>query len=364
MNQFEAADKPTRELYPQLFELLKTPGADALLTRINELEKFTDYAIYLMEEEGILASVRGWESLRQHAVDQRDLNLHCKCLYCESNAYMALGDTYKMQMDLVKRSFDKMANVEVPEGEVDPIPLLIDKFFSDARTAWMKQRELLFRLSTLDVTHDSGFESAFLCNYGNCLSHVGRTPEAMYRWWKSIQLDSENAAALVSYGQGCLLLGRNFPRHSMLLFDEAYLAFTLALSKRNTSGSFWGPEVFSSAIHGYSQLLEWWKRQGLEAEDIEKRITARDQAHKDFEPSKFIQQIGRHGLLLTVAPRPLNCPSTSRDDAFPEATGVRTVNEQQRLVNLLNTIKEDFSLSRFFCISTCENRAHKFCIAQ
>ncbi len=339
--------KPPKEVFSSLWVSLSDPDPTKLYEQISILEQFADYAIDLCDVEALSKATVGWESLLEWSIEEKNLDLHARCLYCQSNIHQGLGDYYRNKMNLLKSAYEAQPNLTPPEGATNPIPEIIEQFRSEARSAWKKERELLYRLSTLDVEHDPKFESAFLCNYGNCLSHVGRTAEAMHRWWTAIQIDPDNMAALVSYGQGCLKFARYFPRHCTLLLDEAYLSFKYALSRENQLVQYWGPQVYVAASKSLDEVLVWWKAQGVDEEEIQKRITARDDGHKGYEPAKHLKQINSFGLLLTVAPRPLACPNTSRDEAFPEATGKRTLKEQQRLMNLLNTIKEDFSLSRF-----------------
>lgn len=347
MNNDESGNaESTEQAYPDLFRVLQHPSIDTLLARIHDLELFTDLAIDLQEEAGLTYALAGWECLLEYSVREVNIELQAKCLYCESNVYAMRGEIILAQAQARAEKLRQSREPQQPNEE-EIASQSVQQMQDMARSALIKQRELLFRLKNLEVEHDPLFLSAFLCNYANCLSHVGRTSEAIHQWWTAIQANPENVAALVAYGQGCLHLASFFPRHSTLLIDEAYLAFITAMGVPSGRHVYWGNDVYDRMRQGFEALEKWWALQGVDTESVRERIEKRDKAHEDYDPPVFVGKAASKGLLLTVAPRPISCPNTARDDAYPEALGKMTLKEQQRVTGLLNTIKEDYSLSRF-----------------
>jgi hypothetical protein len=86
------------------------------------------------------------------------------------------------------------------------------------------------------------------------------------------------------------------------------------------------------------------------SKSLQKRILGWEKAHS-WQPSLFLQKLRNDRLLLTVNPRPTNCPSEYKDDVSWGSICVSLEDKNdkwfQSLAYTFNNIKEDFSTARY-----------------
>lgn len=306
--------------YAEARQLLSSASDAQLRSNKEMLQLFTDEASVQESEEDLLLASQLWERIAALETEPDQTDELGTSLYCAANAMASLA---------------RMATNDDPQR---------------ALVLWKKEREFYSRLWTLPLAWPRHAQSAARCNYGNCLSHLGRVVEALHQYNLALAHDFENKVAQVAYGECCLELAPHFPQHAQLLLDEAFIVFQAAILAPLSPEAYVYADytaLSNTAFGRMSQILKIEAQRGNDTDAILERIARREEIHVGYKAPPRVEDLARRSLLLSVAPNPTLCPSTSRDDLFPIRLGKRNLSEAQRMLDLFSHMKEDFSFARF-----------------
>lgn len=214
-----------------------------------------------------------------------------------------------------------------------------------------KAKSILQNLILNKEELDPEIYPAILTNYANTLDHLNRFVEAIDFYYDCLSVYPNHPISLANCASTIRrYFGVDYEHLAKNVF-EAYRLFSLALNDDNEITKWVAPHIatlykkqFEKFVHEIetnyqtiNALLSWQKH--------------REEKHSQPVAPEWLQQIKKDRLLLTFNVMPLVSLEECVDDTFFK--GIETVSGElgivkfTRLVNILNSIKEDFSTARF-----------------
>ena len=220
-----------------------------------------------------------------------------------------------------------------------------------ASEAFQKQKQLLQTVLLEKENLPSELLPNAITNYANLLDHLGRTVEAVDHYYDCLEVTPNHATAMGNCGSALQrLLNISTANNSKVLY-EAWRLMREANQHEADLVRLSGRHVlpyYKSSLENFEKYIESVVPGGCIA--LEKWITGFEKAHQ-WRPSPMLNTLKNDRLILTVNPRPSNCPSEYKDDIFFEGMVVAIDDSGQRLFNALahafNHAKEDFATARY-----------------
>lgn len=190
-----------------------------------------------------------------------------------------------------------------------------------------------------------------LSNYASLLDHLGRTVEAVDHCYECLEIAPDHAVAMGNCGSALQKLLNFSTAHNFKIIYEAWRLIKEANQRKTNLTRLAGKHVIprhrsalkafetyiASVIPGGSRTLRQW-------------MFEFEKAHS-WKPTPVLRMLKDDRLLLTVNPRPSNCPSEYKDDIYFESIVVPLddTGDQlfQSLAHTFNHIKEDFATARY-----------------
>jgi tetratricopeptide (TPR) repeat protein len=188
-------------------------------------------------------------------------------------------------------------------------------------------------------------------NYANLLDHLGRTVEAVDHYYECLEAAPNHAIAMGNCGSALKRLLNISTTHNSKVLYETWRLMKEANQRESDLVKLSGRHMvlqYQNALIHWEKYIESVVPGGCNA--LEKQIIEFEKAHT-WRPSFMLSQLKNDRLLLTVNPRPSNCPSEYKDDIFFESMLVALDDSGQRLFHKLahafNHVKEDFATARY-----------------
>lgn len=218
-------------------------------------------------------------------------------------------------------------------------------------TAFQKQKQLL---QTIILDKDNLPDELLpnvITNYANLLDRLGRTVEAIDLYYECLEVTPNHAIAMGNCGSALQRLLNISLAHNPKVLYEAWRLMKEANQRKSDLVRISGKHVilqYQSALTNFEKYIESIVPGGFDA--LEKQIVELEKDHR-WQPSSMLSQLKNDRLLLTVNPRPSNCPSEYKDDIFFEEMVVALDDSGERLFQALahsfNHAKEDFATARY-----------------
>jgi tetratricopeptide (TPR) repeat protein len=216
--------------------------------------------------------------------------------------------------------------------------------------AIIRQKELLKSIILRRKLLEPKFLASCLVNYANLLRDLGRHVEAIDYYYDCLKLYPEHAVAIGNCGSVLQELINFSVVHNSKILYEIWWLFKEANHRKLQLEKLAGKHIVAQYQNALTDFEEDLFLNVGGAKKLEKSILEWEKVHS-WEPSSFFKQLRDDRLLLTVNPRPTNCPSEYKDDVcWPSIciplndTGKEL---SQSLVHTFNHIKEDFSTARY-----------------
>jgi tetratricopeptide (TPR) repeat protein len=220
-----------------------------------------------------------------------------------------------------------------------------------ANEAFQKQKQLLQTVLLEKENLPDELLPNAITNYANLLDHLGRTVEAVDHYYDCLEVAPNHATAMGNCGSALQRLLNISTAHNSKVLHEAWRLMKEANQHEADLVRLSGRHVlpyYKSSLENFEKYIESLLPGGCSA--LEKWITEFEKAHK-WRPSLILNTLKNERLLLTVNPRPSNCPSEYKDDIFFEAMVTAIDDSGQRLFQALahafNHAKEDFATARY-----------------
>lgn len=216
--------------------------------------------------------------------------------------------------------------------------------------AFQKQKQLL-QTVLLDKENlpDELLPNA-ITNYANLLDHLGRTVEAVDHYYECLEATPNHATAMGNCGSALQRLLNISVAHNPKILYEAWRLMKEANQRESDLVRLSGKHVllhYQNALTNFEKYIESVVPGGCDA--LEKQIVEFEKAHT-WRPLSMLNQLKNDRLLLTVNPRPSNCPAEYKDDIFFKGMVV-ALDDSKRLFHALahafNHAKEDFATARY-----------------
>ena len=216
--------------------------------------------------------------------------------------------------------------------------------------AIIRQKELLKSIILRRKLLEPKFLASCLVNYANLLRDLGRHVEAIDYYYDCLKLYPEHAVAMGNCGSVLQELINFSVVHNSKILYEIWRLFKEANHKELQLEKLAGKHTVSQYQNAFTAFEEYLFFNVGGAKKLEESILKWKKVHK-WKPSSFLKQLRDDRLLLTVNPRPTNCPSEYKDDiCWPRiCMPLNDAGKEwfQSLVHTFNHIKEDFATARY-----------------
>ncbi|MGK7878835.1 MAG: LA2681 family HEPN domain-containing protein [Crocosphaera sp.] len=224
---------------------------------------------------------------------------------------------------------------------------------NEIEEALLKQKRCLQKilLNRKKLSSDPDFLSSVITNYANLLRDSGRSIEAIDYYYDCLAIYPNHAIAMANCGSLLLkTLNLSVCDNTKILYEALQLMkeanqHPSELEKR---GGHHLIDDYQRAFENFQEYLESLNTGG--AKSLEEYMIGWQNIHT-WEPSSFLKQVKDDRLLLTVNPRPTNCPSEYKEDlVFKEIIVPLDENGEkwfQSLAYTWNNIKEEFVTARY-----------------
>lgn len=220
-----------------------------------------------------------------------------------------------------------------------------------ALEAFQKQKQILQTVLLEKENLPDDLLPNAITNYANLLDHLGRTVEAVDHYYDCLEVAPNHAIAMGNCGSTLQRLLNISPAHNFKVLYEAWRLMREANQHEadlvRLAGRHMVPD-YKSSLENFEKYIESVLPGGSSA--LYKLITEFEKAHK-WRPSLILNTLQNDRLLLTINPRPSNCPSEYKDDIFFKDMIMPIDDSGQRLFQALahafNHAKEDFATARY-----------------
>lgn len=220
-----------------------------------------------------------------------------------------------------------------------------------AKEAFQKQKQLLQTVLLEKENLDDELLPNAITNYANLLDHLGRTVEAVDHYYDCLELAPSHAIAMGNCGSALQRLLNISTSHNPKILHEAWRLMKQANQHEADLVRLSGKHIlpcYKSSLENFEKYIDSVVTGGCNT--LDKWITEFDKSHK-WRPSPMLNTLKSDRLLLTVNPRPSNCPSEYKDDICFESIVTPINDSGQRLFQVLahafNHAKEDFATARY-----------------
>ena len=217
--------------------------------------------------------------------------------------------------------------------------------------AFQKQKQILQKVLLEKENLPDELLSRAMSNYANLLDHLGRTVEAVDRYYDCLEIAPEHATAMGNCGSALQRLLNISPAYNDKILYEAWQLMKKANQHKDNLIRLSGRHMIShykDSLKNFENYIESVIPGGCIG--LEKRISEFEKAH-EWQPSSTLDKLKKDRLLLTVNPQPSNCPSEYKDNIFLERIISATDESGQKLFQALghtfNHMKEDFATARY-----------------
>ena len=332
-----------------------------------EIEKIN----ILCEENNLEEALSQSQLLIDQAPEHPQIQCFCSTFLIDCGSALGNVDSIKQGIFLIEKLLEKLEASKEDKDSRDSIPLkaqltynlsngysakacLLNKKSSqkseDYKKALSMQKQLLQKVILKQNELEKKFLANVLANYANLLTDLGRYVEAIDYYYDCLKLYPEHAVAMGN----CANVLKNFLNLSIVHNDKILYEVWRLFQEANCRQSQLKKLAGHHAISQYqNELVDFEEYLSLNiggSKSLQKRILEWEKAHS-WKPSLFLQQLRDDRLLLTVNPRPTNCPSEYKDDVFwgSICVSLEDKNDEwfQSLAHTFNNIKEDFATARY-----------------
>jgi tetratricopeptide (TPR) repeat protein len=332
-----------------------------------EIEKIN----ILCEENNLEEALKQSQLLIEQAPENPQIQYHCSAFLIDCGSVLGNIDSIKQGIFFIEKLLEKLEILKEDKDSRDNIRLkaeltynlsngysakayLLNKNFSqksdECKKALSIQKQLLQKIILKQNELEKIFLADVLANYANLLTDLGRYVEAIDYYYDCLKLYPEHAVAMGNCASVLQRLINLSTAHNAKILYEVWRLFQEANRRKLQLKELAGHHVISQYQNALIAFEEYLSLNIGGSKSLQKRILGWEKAHS-WQPSLFLQKLRNDRLLLTVNPRPTNCPSEYKDDVFWGSICVSLEDKDdkwfQSLAYTFNNIKEDFATARY-----------------